>query len=240
MFSKIKKWFLGKEFKFDQAFEDALGDNLYSLIQYGSSVKNESDNAGNINILVVLNRSTPEAHNAIHQIILAEPQIEPFILGKRGFERTVLSFAVKFLSISRHYKLLSGQDVLADLNISLKHERFLAEQALRNLRLKIIHCYAKRGASKTYVRFVTSIMTSIIVDISEVLRCEQKNVPIKYSDRIASFTQQFDFEVTILNQLIALKKKPRSLTQYEVQALHRNLFIVLDNILLYIENHWNE
>ncbi len=224
-----------------EQFEAALGENLYSLIQYGSSVRNTSGrkNYTDINLLIVLNRSTPEAHAAIHGLVSNNPEIEPFILEKRGFDRTLLSFAVKFLSISRNYRLLSGHDVLSGLNISLSHERFLAEQALRNLRLKVVHCYAKRGPSRIYLKFVLSLSTSFIVDISEVLRCETIDVPVKYSDRIEAFSKKFDFDVSILKDLLALKNKSISLDVSEIEILHRNLFILLDNVLLYVESQWN-
>lgn len=240
MFSLFKKIFQERKYNINTQFRDSLGDNLYSLIQYGSSVKADAPNPSGINLLIVLNRSTPEAHAAIRLILLNNPEIEPFVMGKRGLDRTIQSFAVKFLSISRHYKLLEGQDILENLNISLAHERFLAEQALRNLRLKIIHCFVTRGPTTNYVRFIRSLTTSIIIDISEVLRCEQLMVPDKYFDRVAALSQHFDYDVDILRRIIDLKNSPRSLSKSEVENLHRNLFILLDNTLLYIENHWVE
>ncbi len=236
----LGKLFGSKKSNFTNLFESALGENLYTLIQYGSSVKNLVDEASNINLLIVLNRSTPEAHLAIHQVVLKNPQIEPFILGKRGFERTALSFAVKFLSISRHYKVLSGHDILSDLHIPASHERFLAEQALRNLRLRLIHSYVRKGPSNSYLRFVRSLTTSFYVDISEVLRCEGVTVPVDYLSRLETFTREFDFDVSALETLLSLKQRPNQISQPDIKRLHRNLFILIDNILLFIENTWNE
>ncbi|TQV87693.1 hypothetical protein [Aliikangiella coralliicola] len=236
----LGKFFRKKSKNISLQFEAALGENLHALIQYGSSVKGSARRDSDVNLLVVLNLSTPEAHSAIHEIILENPDIEPFTLGIRGFDRTVSSFAVKFLSISRHYKVLSGHDVLSRLNISLEHERFLAEQALRNLRLKIVHCFVKKGATKAYLRFVLSLTTSIIIDISEVLRCNELEVPVKHSERVDVFAKHFEFDVFVLKTLITYKESSYSLTQSEIENLHRNLFILLDNILLYIESNWHE
>ncbi len=236
----LEKLFGNKKSNFTNLFESALGENLYTLIQYGSSVKNPALEASNINLLIVLNRSTPEAHLAIHQAVLKNPQIEPFILGKRGFERTALSFAVKFLSISRHYKVLSGHDILSNLHIPASHERFLAEQALRNLRLRLIHSYVRKGPSNSYLRFVRSLTTSIFVDISEVLRCEGIDVPDRYNDRIQAFTQKFGFDFSILETLLTVKRHGNHGPVPNNQRLHRNLFILIDSILLYVEDAWNE
>ncbi len=237
----LGKLFSHRKSNLTALFESALGENLHALIQYGSSVKDpQSGEVADINLLIVLNRSTPEAHLAIHQIVSNNMHIEPFILGKRGFKRTALSFAVKFLSISRHYKVLSGHDILSDLEIPVSHERFLAEQALRNLRLKLIHSFVIKGPSKAYLRFVRSLTTSIFVDISEVLRCEVISVPVKYYDRIDAFTQKFNFDTSVLETLLLVKQQSTHLSQSDIGRLHRNLFILIDSILLYIEGAWDE
>ena len=147
---------------------------------------------------------------------------------------------MKFLSISRNYKLLKGEDVLANISISLEQEKFLAEQALRNLRMKLVHCITKHGPSKTYLRFSISLLTSFMVDISEVLRCEELDVPVKYQDRIKAFSEKFDFDVSVLELLLSLKNDSSGIHQGQIQLLHRNLFILLDNVILYVESQWNE
>lgn len=236
----LKKLLGTNKANYRHQFETSLGDNLHSLIQYGSSVRKSNVGKDDINLLIVLKRSTPEAHAAIHQIISDNPTIEPFVLGIRGFEHTVKSFAVKFLSISRNYKLLSGQDVLSDIHISVEHEKFLAEQALRNLRLKLIHCFAKHGPSKTYVRFANSLTTSFMIDISEVLRCEELEVPTSHLDRVKAFSDKFDFDLSVLDTLLSFKRNRPNLDKDQIELLHRNLFILLDNVILYIESQWHE
>ena len=236
----IKRLFRKNNSDFIEEFEKSLGENLISLIQYGSSTKGGANSKSDINLLIVLKLSTPEAHSAIHQIIQKHPSLEPFVLGARGLEATIQIFAVKFLSIKRHHKLLSGEDILTELNIPIKIERFLAEQALRNLRLKIVHAYVKNGDSVDYLRFILSIRKSLFIDISEVSRCEQLNLPDLYDKRISVFQQQFNFSVDILDILFNLKNSYRKIDKNNIKTFHFELFTLMDNIIQYIEGNWNE
>ncbi len=64
------------------SLEAALGENLLSLIQYGSSIRGEETRQSDINLLLILKESTPEAHQAIHEIIRPFDNIEPFVAGE--------------------------------------------------------------------------------------------------------------------------------------------------------------
>src|ERR1700741_4776100 len=93
------------------ALKEALGNNLYSCCLYGSAVRGDAiEGVSDINLLIVLENSTAEAHLAISRVIGGNPNIDPFVLGRRGFERSVRAFAPKFLSIQRNYRVLCGAD----------------------------------------------------------------------------------------------------------------------------------
>jgi len=184
--------------------------------------------------------STPEAHFAIFELIRAHPSIEPFILGTRGLEKTIQSFAVKFLSIKRHHKLLSGYDFLQEINIPLERERFLAEQALRNIRLKLVHAFVKKGPSSTYVRYLITLRNSIFIDISEVLRCEGISLPDDYQARIEVVEKRLQVDGAMLQVLYHLPDHAKRLSTDQIVQHHRDLFTLLDQVLSYVEIQWNE
>lgn len=79
-----------------------LDDNLYSLILYGSTVRGAFDQrSSDINLLIILNQSTPHAHHEIAGLLKSKIRIEPFVISKIGMERSFEAFAIKFLSIQR-------------------------------------------------------------------------------------------------------------------------------------------
>src|SRR3954471_18462796 len=113
------------------AMRENLGTNLYSCCIYGSSVRgNWIAGVSDLNLLIVLNESNPAAHESIAEVLRKYSNVDPFILGRAGMERSLRAFAAKFSNIRRQYKVLHGTDPFADVAFDPALERFLCEQAM--------------------------------------------------------------------------------------------------------------
>ena len=121
------------------ALTEALGDNLHSCCLYGSAVRgNFDDDTSDINLLILLNQSDVHAHLALERALATFKNVDPFVLATRGFERSFRMFSPKFASIQRNYRVLAGADPLKGLRVEPKEEQYLTEQAIRNLRLRLV------------------------------------------------------------------------------------------------------
>lgn len=221
------------------ALQQALGKNLCSCCLYGSAVRgNVIAGVSDLNLLIVLRDSTPAAHQALATALATQPQIDPFILARRGFERSTRAFASKFQSIRRNYRLLHGEDLLAGLKFDPQQERFLCEQALRNLRLRLIYAFVTRGPNRPYDRFLARHVTPVFVQCSEALRLSGVEVPKEFPERIAVMEHEFQADGTVLRDLLALKAAPRHLTEDETVAWHARLFPFVDQVLAWVETRW--
>lgn len=221
------------------ALKAGLGANLHSCCLYGSAVRgNAIDGISDLNLLIVLNESDSAAHQAVACALEGRPQIDPFVLGRRGFERSARAFAPKFASIRRHHRVLHGADPLADLKVDDQLERFLCEQALRNLRLRLIYAFVTRHEQKAYDRFVVRNVTAIFVQFSEVLRLQGTAIPTDFAERIPIFEREFKVDGRVLADLLALKREPRRFSDAQAIAEHERLFPVVDAVLRWIEQHW--
>jgi hypothetical protein len=223
------------------ALQAGLRDNLYSCCLYGSAVRgNAIEGVSDLNLLIVLCESTPAAHEAIARAVAGDPKINPFVLGQRGFARSARSFAPKFASIRRHHRLLCGVDPFPELKSDPQLERFLCEQVLRNLRLRMVHSFVTRSRHQNYDRFLVANVTPMFVQFSEPLRLGGIALPKDYPARIPIFEREFHCDGQVLRDLLALKGTARRFSAAETVQWHEQLFPVVDAVLQWIEQRWAE
>ena len=165
--------------------------------------------------------------------------INPFILGKRGAERSFRAFAVKFENIKRDYKVLHGDDILAGLEFDPEFEKFLCEQALRNLRLRLVHHYVMYGHEpRQYVPYLMRHKATALIQLAEVVQLNGGQVPHEFDQVVPVLETELGIDGGVLRDLIELKNKPRKLSVAQVQGFHRRLFMLLDGVLEKLEAQW--
>jgi predicted nucleotidyltransferase len=222
-----------------EALKAELRDNLHSCCLYGSAVRgNAIEGVSDLNLLIVLHESSSAAHQAVARALENFPVIDPFVLATRGFERSVRAFAPKFASIRRNHRVLHGPDPLAEIKIDAELERFLCEQAIRNLRLRLVYSFITRKQHKGYDRFLVRNVTAMFIQFSEALRLAGISIPADFEARVPIFEREFQFKGQPLRDLLALKKKPRRLSDSEVIAWHDQIFPIVDAVLRTIEERW--
>jgi hypothetical protein len=221
------------------ALRAELGDNLFSCCVYGSVVRgNAIEGVSDINLLIIVKESTSAAHEAIARAIGRQVLIDPFILGQRGFERSLCAFAPKFASIHRNYRVLYGADPLAGMQVDVALEKFLCEQAVRNLRLRLVYAFVTRQQNHAYDKFVVRNITAMFVQFSEVLRLNGVSVPQSFDERVPVLEKEFKMDGQVLRDLLALKKNPQKFTEADALNWHNKLFPVVDAALVWIETNW--
>lgn len=221
------------------AMADALGENLCSCCLYGSAVRgNFVEGVSDLNLLIILNRSTPQAHQSLAEIFSGQTKVDPFILSRGGLARSARVFAPKFQSIRRNYRVLLGEDLLAQLEPDPELARLLCEQSIRNLRLRLVYAFVKRDRLKTYERFLCRIATGLVVQVSEILRFGGASVPQPFAARLGLMEAEFGPEAAVIADLLELKNNPRRFSEEEAMHWHGRLFPFVDKVVGWIESRW--
>lgn len=221
------------------ALREKLGANLYSCCVYGSAVRgNWIEGVSDLNLLIVLNDSTPAAHECVAEVLRQHAMVDPFILGRAGLERSVRAFAAKFANIRRQYTVLQGADPFANVALEPALERFLCEQALRNLRLRLVYAFVTRSKRQPYERFLVAHVTAMFVQFSQVIRLNGGTLPKEFDPRVPIFESQFKIDAAALRELLTLKRKPRALSEEEALQWHDRIFSAIDTVVKWIEATW--
>lgn len=219
---------------------DALGENLFSCCLYGSAVRgNFLPGASDINLLILLHDSSPAAHRTIAKVLEREDRVDPFILGRSGLARSVRCFANKFASIRRNYRVLHGADPFAELPADPAQQRFLCEQSLRNLRLRMVYAFVTRRRHRRYDRYVAHCVTPLFCQLSDVLRLADVEVPTDFAARIPVFEREFKIDGAVLRDVFAFKASPSRLSDAEAETWHERLFGVVDKVVKWVETRWS-
>ena len=220
---------------------EALGGNLYSCCLYGSAVRgNFDDDASDLNLLIVLNESDVAAHGLLSGVLARHKRIDPFILARRGFERSFRMFGPKFASIQRHHRVLFGADPLGGLRVPPDEERFLTEQVFRNLRLRLVYAFVTRGQHpNAYGRFVVQNLTPLFVRLSDIVRLSGGEVAKEFEARIPVFEKHFGIDGSVLRDLLQVKAAAGKLPDSEAEGWHGRLFPLIDTVLVWVETHWS-
>ena len=105
--------------QFSNQLADALGEQLVSLILYGSLVKGEYTEAhSDVNVLLVLKEVTVEQLDKVISPVqqgFRDIALAIMVLTEDDLRRSTDVFPIKFQDIKQHHVLLRGKDVLEDL-----------------------------------------------------------------------------------------------------------------------------
>ncbi|MCA8967260.1 MAG: hypothetical protein KDC48_20435 [Planctomycetes bacterium] len=218
----------------------SLGANLWSCVLYGSAVRGDLvAGVSDLNLLIVLERSTADAHAAIAEDLLGDVDIDPMVLTRRGLERSLRCFASKFRSIRRHYRVLHGDDPFAGYVEDPDLLRFLDEQALRNLRLRAVHAFIRFGRDPVrYRHYLLGIEAALFTHLSDPLRLDGQSLPQSFAERIPLLEAAYGCPMPVLEALLALKEEQPRLSVTDVARLHRHLFDTLDHVVRWVEDRW--
>src|SRR5581483_9383459 len=121
--------------EFVKRIRDAGGPNLQSIILYGSAASGDfHSDLSDINLLCIVHDTSLRVLEALAPVIkwwTRRQPSSPLFMTRNELERSSDVFAIEFLDMRQRYRVLYGDDVLKDLDISMAHHRAQLEYELR-------------------------------------------------------------------------------------------------------------
>jgi hypothetical protein len=228
--------------RFVRTLRAQLPENLHACVIYGSAVRGGFvPDISDVNLLIVLEASSPEAHAVIGEAVRREGRIAPFVIERGQLRRTARAFAPKFQSIQRSYLVIEGPDPLAGLVFDAEVFRFLAEQELRNARLRLTRAFILWGDDpKRYTRYLVESTAMVLSAASDAVRCAGILVPHGVVERLSVVERTLGADVGVLVALLDLRRAPPSLAPTDLTQFHGQLLALIDRAIQWMEGRWPE
>ena len=147
--------------------------------------------------------------------------------------------------------MLYGADPFESFAVDADIERFLSEQALRNVRLRLVRGFIVFGKNRLrYTQFLIHWIPTIFIDLSAALRLGGTEIPHDFSDRIDVLGRGFETDASVLRDLLALKERPprpsldlrliwgRRLSSDDIARYHERVFVLLTRAIEWMEARW--
>jgi predicted nucleotidyltransferase len=166
--------------EFTRRLREAAGDNLHSIVLYGSAARGEyREHKSDLNLLCVLNSAKGNDLARLARVIhwwsgqLKEPPPQFFTLEELRQSADV--FAIELLDIGQNYRLLFGPDPVAGLEVPMNLHRIEIEHDLRallqKLRIHFVH-YSENDAQlrEIYAKSIsgmTVLLRHVLIALGE-------------------------------------------------------------------------
>ncbi len=160
----------------------ASGDNLVSLILYGSAVRGNFDlRRSDINLLLILREVSPAALKPLGPAIrdwVKRGHPPPWIFSEQGFKASADVFPMEIEDMKEAHRVLRGADPLEGVKVERAHLRAQLEREARQKLLRLrAHYAATQADGKALGRLIESSFRSFLVIFRALLRTVGQSPP---------------------------------------------------------------
>jgi predicted nucleotidyltransferase len=220
---------------FGRDVQAAFGDELVSVILYGSAVTDEFvPNRSDLNFLIVL---TPEG---IHRIEKIHPVYAkwrkrrvapPHCMTKPYIADSLDSFPVEFLNMKAAYRVVLGEDALGGLVIDKKDLRLACEREVKGKLILLRQGLVRtRGRKREIEWLVRESLPAIVSIFRALLTLKGKDVPATKRETVAAVCQAFGLDENLFTSLLSLRDRENRKNGMKPETLIASYIIEMDKL----------
>jgi len=199
---------------FTARLRDAAGDNLVSLVLYGSAASGEADPYSDLNLLCVLRDLSFSHLAALTKVVepwTRKKQRPPLFMSEKELKRSSDVFAIELLDMRQHHKVLFGKDLLKDLDIAMGSHRAQLEYELREklilLRQRLL---SVAGDDARIVDLLLHSFPAFTTLFRHLLIAQGKPAPKTKSEALRSLVAENRSDAELFEQLLQARKESKN------------------------------
>jgi hypothetical protein len=203
---------------------NAFGDDLISVILYGSSTTSEYDpKRSDLNFLVVLSEKGIERLDRAHDLVAKwhkKKVATPLFLTKRYIDSSLDTFPIEFLNIKRNHSLIMGEDVLQQIAFKKDFMRMQCERELKGKLLLLRERYVEtRGKPKILEELIQSSVPTFIFVFKGLLYLLGKEIPETKKETVCLLAKELNLDQELFLSLLQIKAGMLQSSRQEIQSL---------------------
>lgn len=200
--------------KLVQAAKDNYGNNLKSIILYGSKASGEETKKNSdINLILVLDKvayNDLQALNDVMKTWIKNGNPPPLVFSKSMLTQSADVFPMEFYDIKENHKVLSGENIFDGLQIDDKHLRHECEFELKSKLLKLRQgLMASRDSKNEIKQLLVNSISSILVIFKHVLRLLGEKPPAKKIESLKLLSSKTGINTECFENILKLKNSEK-------------------------------
>ncbi len=226
--------------EFVKRMREAAGNNLESVILYGSAVAGDfHPEFSNLNLFCVLRESPYAALQAISPVAKwweRQKQPLPLLMTRRELVRSTDVFTIELLDMRQHHRVLFGEDVLEGLQIPFDLHRVQVEYEMREklllLRQQLLMTSGNnRHSWDLLVRSVSSFVTLF----RHTLIALGKPAPVGKRETVEELASLLGFEASSILSIIDVREHKVNPKSIDLDVLFARYLAALEQVALAVD-----
>lgn len=218
--------------KFLEETKTAYGQNLKSVVLYGSKASGEDTKKhSDYNLLIVLESISFNDLKLLGKIMkkwIKHGNPPPLLFTEERLKKSADVFPIEFFDIKDNHKILYGEDYFEKLEIRNMHLRHECESELKGKLLKLRQGYmVSRGKSDVQNLLINSISTFLII-FRHIIRLFGITPPLKRLDAMKILSDKTGMNPSVFVAIFNMK-------QGNKEALKQNPDLLMEDYLKEIE-----
>ena len=213
----------------------AAGANLESVILFGSAVAGDfHPESSNLNLFCVIRDSSFAALQALAPAVKwwnAQKQPPPLFMTRDEIERSADVFAIEFLDMRQHHRVVFGEDILQGLSIPANLHRVQVEYELREkLALLRQHLLLASGNDSRLWELLVRSVSSFATLFRHALIVLGHDAPVGKREAVQALSKQIGFDASGILQVLDVRERKSARKQFEVADVFSRYLAALEQV----------
>lgn len=205
-------------------YQKIFGAHLISIILFGSGAGEDYiPGKSDINFLITLtDQGIDRLDHALEAVARWRKRnvAIPLFMTRSYLEGSLDAYPIEFLNMKRHYVVVFGKDILAELAFDRRHIRLQLERELRGKLLHLRSGYlATEGNARKIRELIAKSLTAFTSLLSALLYLKNIEIPHGKRETITAAGDTLGIDTAIFLKCEEIRRKTDRFSQSEVKAV---------------------